>query len=99
MWKSTRKIHFYCVMITAFSWVILGIWFGLGYCPLTDWQWQIKAKLGEQNLPGSFIKYMADKLTGKSISSLLIDYITAFSFAIAAFLSVYFNFINKRTAN
>ncbi len=99
IWKSTRKLHFYCILITSFSWLILGIWFGLGYCPVTDWQWQVKTKLGEQNLPDSFIKYLADKYTGDSISSSLIDYATALSFAIAAFLSVYFNFINKPARN
>lgn len=96
IWPPLRKLHFYCVLLTASSWLILGIWFGLGYCPVTDWQWQVKAKLGEQNLPNSFIKYLADKLTGRSIDASLVDFITATSFGIAAVLSAYFNFIAKR---
>ncbi len=60
IWPATRKLHLWCAGATAFSWLILGIWFGLGYCPITDYQWQIKEKLGEQNLPNSFIKYYAD---------------------------------------
>lgn len=96
IWPPLRKLHFYCVLLTASSWLILGIWFGLGYCPVTDWQWQVKAKLGEQNLPNSFIKYLADKLTGRSIDASLVDFITATSFGIVAVLSVYFNFIAKR---
>jgi hypothetical protein len=98
IWKSTRKVHFYFVLITAFSWLILGIWFGWGYCPVTDWQWGIKTKLGEQNLPNSFIKYMADKLSGENISAPLIDSITGITFGIVALLSVYLNFINKKNA-
>jgi len=90
-----RKAHFICTIAIAASWFVLGIWFGIGYCPVTDWQWDVKTKLGEQNLPSSFIKYFADKITGKDISSFYIDIITAVSFAIAVLLSVYVNFLKK----
>lgn len=95
IWKRTRRLHFVLVLFTAGSWLILGIWYGLGYCPVTDWQWQIKEHLGETNLPNSFIKYYADKLTGSNVSSDFIDGATAIGFAIAAILSVYLNFIKK----
>lgn len=95
IWSSTRKLHFIVVLLTAGSWLILGIWYGLGYCPITDWQWLIKERLGETNLPNSFIKYYADKWSGQDISSGFIDVLTAISFALAAALSVYFNFIRK----
>lgn len=97
IWASTRRLHFIFVLLTASSWFILGIWYGIGYCPITDWQWQIKEKLGETNLPNSFIKYFADKITHKDISSDLIDALTAISFAVAAFLSVYLNFFNSKS--
>src|SRR3712207_3813657 len=73
IWPATRKLHLICVTATAFSWLVLGLWFGLGYCPITDWQWQIKEKLGEQNLPNSFIKYGIDKITDQDIAPALID--------------------------
>jgi len=95
IWPTTRKAHFICVLATAASWLLLGLWFGVGYCPVTDWQWQVKAKLGEHDLPASFIKYYADKITGKNISSSFVDLITAICFAVAALLSVYVNFIKK----
>ncbi len=95
IWPATRKMHFICVLATAASWLLLGLWFGVGYCPVTDWQWQVKAKLGEHDLPASFIKYYADKITGKNISSSFVDLITAICFAVTALLSVYVNFIKK----
>lgn len=95
IWKRTRRLHFILVLLTACSWLILGIWYGLGYCPVTDWQWQIKEQLGETNLPNSFIKYFVDKITGHDVSADLIDGATAIGFAIAATLSVYLNFIGK----
>jgi len=97
IWKRTRKAHFIVICATAACWFILGIWFGIGYCPITDWDWQIKEKLGIHNLPNSFIKYYADMLTGHSIDANLIDTLTAAGFFIAALLSVYFNFIQKRS--
>ena len=96
IWKPTRKAHLVCIAITAGCWFILGIWFGIGYCPITDWDWQIKEKLGEHNLPGSFIKYYADKISGESVSASLIDAMTAVCFFVAALLSVYVNFFKKR---
>jgi hypothetical protein len=86
------------VCATATCWFILGIWFGIGYCPITDWDWQIKEKLGEHNLPNSFIKYYADIVVGHSVNASLIDTLTAAGFFIAALLAVYFNFIQKKVA-
>ena len=94
--STTRRIHFISVVLTAASWLILGIWYGLGYCPITDWQWQIKERLWEQNLPNSFIKYHVDMITASDFSSSLIDIITASGFAIAAVLSISLNFFKKR---
>ena len=96
IWPATRKAHFICVLATAASWFLLGMWFGMGYCPVTDWQWRVKEQLGEHNLPASFIKYYADKISGRDISSSLIDGVTGISFLVAALLSVYLNFIKKR---
>src|SRR5215211_4926500 len=69
----TRKAHLICITLTAASWFLLGIWFGIGYCPITEWQWQIKEKLGESNLPDSFIKYYGDKITGSNLNPGFID--------------------------
>jgi hypothetical protein len=95
IWKPLRKAHLVCVALTAGCWFILGIWYGIGYCPVTDWQWHVKEQLGEQNLPGSFIKYYADKVMGKPVSDSLIDIVIAVSFSLAALLSVYVNFLKK----
>jgi hypothetical protein len=69
----TRRLHLLMVVLTLGSWVGLGAWFGWGYCPLTDWHWQVKAALGETALPASSIKYYTDALTGQSWNPTLID--------------------------
>lgn len=93
--KSTRRLHFWFAMLTLSCWTILGIWFGLGYCPITDWQWQVKEKMGEQGLPNSFIKYFADRLTGMAINATLIDVLTLIFFLAAIAISVKLNFFRK----
>src|SRR5688500_4808879 len=80
IWKKTRKAHLIVVALTFASWFIMGIWYGWGYCFLTDWHWRIKEKNGETNLPDSFIKYMADKITGQDIDAGLIDLFTVILF-------------------
>lgn len=94
---ATRKLHLYGVAVTLACWLILGIWYGIGYCPVTDWQWQVKAQLGEQNLPNSFVKYYADQLLGQPVDSNLVDVLTAGSFLLSIMISVYLNFFRKKS--
>ena len=96
IWPKVRKIHLYIVGITLFCWLILGIWYGIGYCPITDWQWQIKEKLRETNLPNSFVKYQLDKITGRNIPDTAVDFIILGSFALAICCSIKVNFFQNR---
>ncbi|GAB3217835.1 hypothetical protein GCM10027454_02790 [Algoriphagus aestuariicola] len=82
--------------MTAASWLGLGIWFGIGYCPLTDWQWQVKSKLGETDLPNSFIKYWIDRMAGIDADPVTIDVATAISFALVFLIAIYHNILKKR---
>ena len=80
-------------------WFVPGIWFGWGYCPITDWEWQVKERLGETNLPNSFIKYYADKITGKNIDPSVVDTTTLVLFLAAIILSLYVNFFRRKITN
>lgn len=92
---SWRKAHLGLIAITLFSWLVLGIWYGFGYCLLTDVAWDIKRQLGEKNLPGSFITYLANNIFGLAINPLTIDIITVVAFVPAVGLSIYFNLFKK----
>lgn len=90
-WERTRRIHLYTISLTILSWVGLGLIYGWGYCPCTDWHWDVKRQLGERNLPASYIKYYADYLSGTSWDPFIIDIGTA-AVGISAFLlSIWFN--------
>lgn len=93
IWQSTRRAHLYVVALTAFSWLVPGIWYGFGYCFLTDWHWDVKAALGKYDLPNSFIKHVLDEITGIDSNPTWIDAITAVSFIAVTLLAIYFNFV------
>lgn len=73
VWQRTRRIHLITSGLSIFSWFGLGIIYGWGYCPCTDWHWNVKRKIGETNLPNSYVKYYADKLTGFAWDPLAVD--------------------------
>jgi hypothetical protein len=96
IWKRTRKAHLITLGLTLASWFVFGIWYGWGYCFLTDWHWDVKEKLGERNLPSSFIKYYADKISGKNFDPALVDKVTLYCLVFAVAAAVYVNFIRKK---
>ena len=62
-WKKTRQLHRWFLGLTLFSWLILGFKCGWGYCFLTDWHWDLKRRLGESDLPGSFVHYLFNQVS------------------------------------
>jgi len=91
LWRRTRRIHLVSVSLTILSWFGLGVFYGWGYCPCTEWHWQIKYKLGETDLPYSYVKYYTDKLTGFSCEPFVVD-VTVVGLGLLAFgLSCWFN--------
>jgi hypothetical protein len=96
IWPTTRRAHLITVAATAFSWFILGIWFGWGYCPITHWEWNVKKRLGETNLPNSFIKYYADKISGKDVDASIVDTVTLIVFLTVIVIAVYLNFFKQK---
>ena len=95
IWKRTRRIHLWVISITAFSWFVLGIWYGWGYCFLTDWAWEVKAKLGVTGLPNSYVQYVFDRI-GLRIQSATIDIITVSAFAVSLVMSMALNWKDRR---
>lgn len=72
-WRGTRRLHLFTIAATLLSWFGLGVVYGWGYCPLTDWHWQVKRALGETRLPASCVKYYLDRITGVAWSPALVD--------------------------
>ena len=96
-WRRTRRIHLITIGLTILSWFGLGIFYGWGYCPCTEWHWQVKYKLGNTDLPYSYVKYYMDKITGISWDALLVDVSVVVLGLLAFALSGYFNWQDNKT--
>ena len=91
IWKKTRLLNLITLLLTAGSWVALGIFYGFGYCPLTDWHFSILEKLGYTNLPDSYLSFLFTRLTGLSIDQTLVDSVTLWGLIVALAISLFLN--------
>lgn len=66
-------VHLSLALATLGSWFILGHWLGIGYCPVSDWHWRIKAALGDGRPQGAYIHQLLQNLSGKELDSGCID--------------------------
>jgi hypothetical protein len=90
-----RKWNLISLSLTAFSWFVLGIFYGFGYCFLTEWHWQIREKLDYPTESNSYIHFLIAQLTNISLDETLVDTFTAILFFIAFALSIYVNVRGK----
>ena len=51
----------------------------------------MKIRLGHQNIPRSYIKYLIDQLTGLDFDPYLVDTVVTIVFILAILLSIIFN--------
>jgi hypothetical protein len=92
IWKKTRIANLVLLLLTGGSWLFLGLIVGtLGYCPFTDWHFSVLYKLGKTDLPTSYVKYLADRISGLNFNSSLVDDLTLYLFLAAFAVSVILN--------
>src|SRR4029079_11438858 len=97
--RNTRRLHLVTLTLTAFSWFILGIWYGWGYCFCTDWHWTVRKKLGYHDHSNSYIHFLILKITGLNLPEKLVDTITVTVFLVSFLLSIWFNIKDTRKKN
>ena len=84
--------------LTGISWFGLGLFYGIGYCPLTDWHFNILEKMGKTDLPDSYISYLLMRFTGIRFWESNIDRLTLILFLLAFIISLIVNLKYKRSA-
>jgi len=87
-WPRTRLWHAVALGGTAFSWLVLGAWFGWGYCFCTDWHWQVRRAMGISDPEGSYTQFLLRALTGLEINRMAMDWITGLAVGCAAALNI-----------
>jgi len=92
IWKPVRKANLITLSLTGASWFLLGIFYGMGYCPLTDWHYNVLYKIGKTDLPLSYIQYLLETFFKLEVSQSVTDKCTLILYFIALACSVYFNY-------
>ena len=89
--KKTRPLNLICLLLTAGSWLFLGLFYGFGYCPLTESHFNVLEKLGYTNLPTSYMSFLFTRLSHLQIDQSLVDNVTLWGLIISLILSLYLN--------
>jgi hypothetical protein len=87
-WRFANLIS---LSVTAFSWFVLGIWYGIGYCPFTDWHWKVRQLLGYRDESNSYIHFLILKIFGVHLPENWVDTATLIILLLAFFISVILN--------
>jgi len=96
-WRRTRLLNLVVLLLTLASWTLLGIWYGLGYCPFTDWHWEVREALGKPPETTSYLVFMVQTLTGRAVSSTLVDTAAVLGLAAALLASITLNLRDWRS--
>lgn len=91
MWKKTRKVNLFTLLLTSFSWFGMGIWYGWGYCLCTDWHWQVRRALGYHDTCQTYVQLMLLEITGKVYPVGVVEAITLTGFLISLVGSLVLN--------
>jgi hypothetical protein len=97
--RKTRKLNLISLLLTGISWFVLGLFYGIGYCPLTDWHFKILERMGQTNLPSSYVVYLLKRFTGIEFRGAMIDKLTLMLFIFALILSVVSNIKQAKSRN
>ena len=96
MFRKTRKWNLVTLLLTAFSWFVLGIWYGWGYCVCTDWHWQVREHLGYHDQQRSYIHFLVLKLTGANLNEDFIEWVTLILFLGSLAMSIWLNIRDRK---
>jgi hypothetical protein len=94
--RATRPLHLSAQLLTAFSWLVLGLWYGLGYCFCTDWHWRVREALGRPVQSRSYIRFLLLEVTGVELPAQLADTAVVAVFALTFVLSAALNIRDHR---
>ena len=90
-WRRTRRWNLVTLGLTAFSWLVMGLRYGVGYCICTDWHWQIRRALGYHDMEPSYLQFLVRSLTGWRPPESLTNTVAGVVFAISVLASIVLN--------
>jgi hypothetical protein len=89
--KAWLRYNLITLLLTGGSWIFLGLFYGLGYCPLTDWHWMVLENLAKHPETNSYVAYLFNRIIGIEMSDSYADALTLYTYLGAIFLSIILN--------
>lgn len=96
LFRRTRRLNLLTLVLTGLSWTVLGIFYGFGYCPFTDWHWQVLEELERPARQTSYVQYLLERVAGVEVTAGTADTLTLVVFGASLAASLYMNFIFDR---
>lgn len=94
--RRTRPWNLATLLLTLFSWTVMGLWHGVGYCVLTDLHWRVRAAMGIHESADSYLVLIVQTLTGWTPPTALVNPVAAVGFALAFLASIVLNVRDRR---
>lgn len=95
---KTQNLHLGVLCTTLIAWFAIGYFKNaIGYCPLTDWHWDLKRSMGQRILSGSFVQDSLLRYSPIRLSRIAVDTITALGLLWGCAMAFY-NFIGRHKA-
>jgi hypothetical protein len=94
--KPFRRANLIVLLLTGASWFILGMFYGIGFCPFTEWHWQVLHKLGQDDLPDSYISYLVERFTGVLPNAKITDILTLVVYSVTLVISIIVNLYGRK---
>lgn len=91
LFRALLRLNLLALSLTAFSWFVLGIFYGWGYCFLTDWHWEVLYVLDKYPPENSYVQYILRRLLNIKISANFADILTAVLFFASFTTSIVLN--------
>jgi hypothetical protein len=91
IWPKLRRWNLITLGLTAFSWLLMGLWYGIGYCVCTDLHYRVRDALGVKDPSGSYLQLLVWKLSGWWPPETMVNTVAGWVFGSSVVLSVAFN--------
>lgn len=91
MVPALLPFHLTLLIATLSSWFLLGHWLGRGYCPISNWHWKIKSRLGPGKPRGTYIHLLLESMSGRQLDSGQVDRMVVLATLILTALSALLN--------
>jgi hypothetical protein len=96
MHPRLRLWNLLTLSLTLVSWLVLGLWKGIGYCVCTEWHWNVRRAMGIDEQSDSYLELLSKTVLGWSPPTQTLNDLAAGVFAFSFLASLALNLRDRR---